>query len=235
MTSSAVRGEAWQTHAACVSADTAKFFSRQPDAAKSICARCPVRPECLHDALDTDASTGIWGGLTYAERLQLPDLPRPRAAALAMLRDLLDPPLSDEDQPERTTPTMTETTTRTEELTTSALLRWAEDHADPDIQAQGARAEAALTGLRTRYVADKELAAVTDEASRLEERLAQLRARQAELAPAKKRRTAPVRDYDSRTVRAWAAEVGVDCPRVGQIPRKVLEAWRTATGSASSA
>ncbi|MGI5408684.1 Lsr2 family DNA-binding protein [Streptomyces chartreusis] len=33
-------------------------------------------------------------------------------------------------------------------------------------------------------------------------------------------------------MRAWAAENGVDCPRVGQIPKRVLDAWRAATAPA---
>ncbi|WP_171111259.1 MULTISPECIES: Lsr2 family protein [unclassified Streptomyces] len=36
------------------------------------------------------------------------------------------------------------------------------------------------------------------------------------------------RALDTRTVRAWADANGIDCPRVGQIPKRVLEAWRTA-------
>lgn len=32
-------------------------------------------------------------------------------------------------------------------------------------------------------------------------------------------------------VRAWAAEHGVDCPRVGTPPRRVYEAWQAAVRS----
>jgi WhiB family redox-sensing transcriptional regulator len=39
--------------------------------ARSICARCEVRPECLEWALVTDERFGVWGGLTYRERMAL--------------------------------------------------------------------------------------------------------------------------------------------------------------------
>ncbi|MFH9610468.1 WhiB family transcriptional regulator [Streptomyces sp. NPDC017448] len=38
------------------------------DKAKSICARCPVKPQCADWALDTRQADGIWGGLTVQER-----------------------------------------------------------------------------------------------------------------------------------------------------------------------
>ncbi|MFI1723887.1 histone-like nucleoid-structuring protein Lsr2 [Streptomyces sp. NPDC020489] len=114
------------------------------------------------------------------------------------------------------------------------LLAWGDSHPDSSAQDQAVRARAAVEGLRARHSADQKLSAITDEAAQLEKRLAELRAREAELAPKKTRRksSSAARDYDTRTVRAWAAEHGVDCPRVGQIPKRVLDAWRTANSSA---
>jgi hypothetical protein len=114
----------------------------------------------------------------------------------------------------------------TEAIPVGQLLKWGDEHPDADVRDQAARARVALTGLRRRYVADQELTAITTEAEQLEKRLAELRAREAELVPAKPKRKAPVRDYDTRTVRAWADAQGVECPRVGQIPKRVLDAWR---------
>lgn len=117
-----------------------------------------------------------------------------------------------------------------EQLPVGQLLKWGDEHPDPEVQDQAARARAALAGLRQRHAADAELTAITTEAEQLEKRLAELRAREAELAPAKtkRKRGSAVRDYDSREVRAWAAEQGVECPSFGQIPKRVLDAWRTA-------
>ncbi|WP_406157695.1 WhiB family transcriptional regulator [Streptomyces canus] len=123
-----------------------------------------------------------------------------------------------------------------ETLKVSVLLKWGDEHPDPDVQDQAARGRAILTALRNRHAADAELTALATEREQLEKRLAELHAREAELAPVKKakRKTATVvRDYDSRTVRAWAEDNGIDCPRVGQVPKRVLDAWRAANIPAS--
>ena len=36
--------------------------------ARTVCARCEIRLECLALALSTNRLTGVWGGLTAAER-----------------------------------------------------------------------------------------------------------------------------------------------------------------------
>lgn len=122
-------------------------------------------------------------------------------------------------------------------LPVGALLKWAEGHDDKHVRDQAARARTALDELRTRHAADQELAAITSQAEHLEKQLAELRARQAELSPAKKRKQTGsyVRDYDTRTVRAWAKDNGIDCPGVGQIPKRVLDAWRAATSNEPAA
>ena len=59
--------------AACRGCDP-KMFEPPPkdyaaiDAARQICARCPIRRECLRVALATPDTQGIWGGLTTGER-----------------------------------------------------------------------------------------------------------------------------------------------------------------------
>ena len=252
----------WRKHAACAGQDTALWFptNGQSATAKQICGRCPVRAECLYDALKTEPSYGrygMWGGLTGQQRHDLPALPMPRAVALAALREVFDrlpdpdfdPQPDRTDQPMPTAPVPNQaapvvdvqlkdsadvrlkpvTDNDPARLPVGKLLAWGDQHADPEIQDQAARARAALAGLRQRYTADRELSAITSEAKQLEERLAALRAREAELAPKpRKKRGSYVRDYDTRTVRAWAEANGVDCPRKGQIPKRVLDAWRAA-------
>jgi WhiB family redox-sensing transcriptional regulator len=64
----------WMEHARCAGDDPETFYpvgsSRAADyePAKTICASCPVRNDCLRYALDTDEEHGVWGGLTPDER-----------------------------------------------------------------------------------------------------------------------------------------------------------------------
>ncbi|MDX5569822.1 Lsr2 family protein [Streptomyces sp. ID05-04B] len=118
-----------------------------------------------------------------------------------------------------------------ESLPVGRLLKWAEEHPDADVQATAQRTHAGLVGLRNRYDADQELTAITTEAEQLEKRLAELRARREELAPAKPRKKQQL-GYDSQTVRAWARDNDVDCPATGRVPKAVVDAWRAATASA---
>ncbi|MET9140526.1 WhiB family transcriptional regulator [Streptomyces parvulus] len=447
MTSLAFR-EDWRSRAACAVGTSSTFHKSYPVPAKEVCGRCPVRPECLYDAVATKAPTGVWGGLTREERKLLPVLPTDRAKALGVLRDVLDatdaaaveehdaqhstvvpgpapaappraeakpreapstaalppaaeappapaaeatqptdrsaqarpnggrhtpeqraviarrtvqmlragasyseitaelgissptivrirrraglphsgrtgapparskaevlalhvelysdgharwtgpmagrmaqlhaeqdrfnarrvvfeehhgrPPvgrvrsncgeqaciagahlidrvLRDAQHPavaghstalsEGNSPAVT-TTPSAPPLPTKDLIKWAEEHADSSVQALAARVREGLTDLRLRYEADHELTAIASKKEELEAQLAALTAREAELSPRKKRKAgAYVRDYDTRTVRAWAAENGVDCPGRGQIPKHVLDAWRAAVSSATA-
>jgi WhiB family transcriptional regulator, redox-sensing transcriptional regulator len=68
----------WQFAGACRDADAALFFSSDSErgarravreaAAKAICRRCPVRPECSAHALAVGEAHGVWGGMSEADR-----------------------------------------------------------------------------------------------------------------------------------------------------------------------
>jgi WhiB family transcriptional regulator, redox-sensing transcriptional regulator len=61
----------WADLASCRSLSPDLFFpetANDEDAAKSVCAGCPVRAECLEHALAAGEPYGIWGGLTLRER-----------------------------------------------------------------------------------------------------------------------------------------------------------------------
>ena len=61
----------WRLDAACRDLDTAIFFPETDeavDAAKAVCATCPVRQACLEFALITRQDDGVWGGLDENER-----------------------------------------------------------------------------------------------------------------------------------------------------------------------
>lgn len=72
----------WRHAAACRGEDPALFFApsyfekrgekeSREAVAKAICARCPVRMECLDFALDTQETHGVWGGCNEMERRRL--------------------------------------------------------------------------------------------------------------------------------------------------------------------
>ncbi|HEU4425242.1 MAG TPA: WhiB family transcriptional regulator [Pilimelia sp.] len=59
--------------AACRSGDPDALFVQgaEQNMAKRICRGCPVRVECLADALDNRIEFGVWGGMTERERRAL--------------------------------------------------------------------------------------------------------------------------------------------------------------------
>jgi WhiB family transcriptional regulator, redox-sensing transcriptional regulator len=63
----------WAPRAACREASPDKLFVRgaEQNQAKKVCATCPVRPECLAEALDNEIEWGVWGGMTERERRAL--------------------------------------------------------------------------------------------------------------------------------------------------------------------
>lgn len=63
----------WTTRAACRGTDPDALFVQgaAQNRAKAVCLGCPVRAECLADALDNRVEFGVWGGLTERERRAL--------------------------------------------------------------------------------------------------------------------------------------------------------------------
>ncbi|MEU9298452.1 WhiB family transcriptional regulator [Streptomyces sp. NPDC048266] len=68
----------WRTEAACANPDVdpnvffrhgaAKRGRHWAQAAKKVCARCPVDDFCLQVALQSREGVGVWGGKTPSER-----------------------------------------------------------------------------------------------------------------------------------------------------------------------
>jgi WhiB family redox-sensing transcriptional regulator len=79
----------WRHRAACRDKDPELFFpisdmgpgARQAAEAKAVCARCPVREQCLRYALDNGLDHGVFGGTTELERRKLTRSRRQRQAA----------------------------------------------------------------------------------------------------------------------------------------------------------
>jgi WhiB family redox-sensing transcriptional regulator len=53
------------------------------DAARQICAECPVKAECLEYALENRIDHGVWGGCSERERRRIQRRRRQEAAATA--------------------------------------------------------------------------------------------------------------------------------------------------------
>lgn len=68
----------WQLEAACRETENSLFFHptgergsahrAREEAAKAVCAGCPVLTECRRHALATREPFGVWGGLSEEER-----------------------------------------------------------------------------------------------------------------------------------------------------------------------
>jgi WhiB family redox-sensing transcriptional regulator len=72
----------WRVGALCRGDDAVHFFapshlerkeerSLRESRAKALCARCPVREQCLEAALGSHEPHGIWGGLNELQRSRL--------------------------------------------------------------------------------------------------------------------------------------------------------------------
>ncbi|MDT3767194.1 WhiB family transcriptional regulator [Gleimia hominis] len=83
----------WQFQAACRDMDTELFFHpegergstrrRRAEAAKAICATCPVLEQCREHALRVMEPYGVWGGMTEEERREVARSRKRRRASVA--------------------------------------------------------------------------------------------------------------------------------------------------------
>jgi len=65
----AVQREDWTMRAKCRGMEDALFpEASDQKRAKLVCSGCPVRFECLAEALDNRIEWGVWGGMTERER-----------------------------------------------------------------------------------------------------------------------------------------------------------------------
>lgn len=63
----------WTAYGACSASPPDDLFveGAAQRSAREVCAGCPVRIECLVDALDNRVLFGVWGGMTERERRAL--------------------------------------------------------------------------------------------------------------------------------------------------------------------
>jgi WhiB family redox-sensing transcriptional regulator len=76
----------WMAKGSCRNYPPAAFFPSDGvgvDAARKICAACPVQEACLEYALVQRIDHGVWGGCSERERRRILKRRRQEAAALA--------------------------------------------------------------------------------------------------------------------------------------------------------
>ena len=63
----------WRERGSCKGSNPDALFIKgaAQNRAKTVCFGCPVRSECLADALDNRIEFGVWGGMTERERRAL--------------------------------------------------------------------------------------------------------------------------------------------------------------------
>ena len=64
----------WQNDARCTEVDPEIFFPERGGssrAARTVCAQCNVRAQCLEYALNNKEQFGIWGGTSERERRRI--------------------------------------------------------------------------------------------------------------------------------------------------------------------
>lgn len=68
----------WRAGAACTGIDTALFFPERGEAngpdirvIRDVCGRCPVRDDCLDEAVNDPDVKGIWAGTSWKQRARL--------------------------------------------------------------------------------------------------------------------------------------------------------------------
>lgn len=234
----------WASRAACRGTPIAMWFppaASQYPAAQWYCDRCPVRRECLEEALRTepaDRRYGMRAGLNPRERddiargdtpfpafpapLPLPAAPtiqRPEGAPAVSITDITPSPRKD---PADSVP-----------ATAEALIEWGAAQQSSRLQTLAGKARAALTDLRQAAARESKVAAAEDRIARLKAQLANaekdLRAAKGTPAAAKagsSSKPEPAEDYPA--IRAWAREHGVDVGAVGRPARAVIEAYHAA-------
>ena len=93
-------------------------------------------------------------------------------------------------------------------------------HDDKKVAKQADRTIDQVRKLMDLVTAYDEKAATRAEVERLEQQL-----RDAKAKLRKPNDPTPTGEVDAKTVRAWAAANGVDCPNVGRVPKHVVEAY----------
>jgi WhiB family redox-sensing transcriptional regulator len=84
--------EDWKLYAKCRGTEDDMFPEGSAQKkVRGVCYPCPVRVDCLAEALDNRIEWGVWGGLTERERRQLLKDHQHVSSWSQMLRDCAEP------------------------------------------------------------------------------------------------------------------------------------------------
>jgi hypothetical protein len=221
----------WSEQAACLGTPEAIWYPGKGNSARSAysnaqwyCDRCPVRRECLTEALAVElpsARYGMRAGLTPGERDAIhngeqpfPDFPtpptvyRPEGAAVTVTD--ISPT---QQQPNAAVPT-----------TAEELIAWGSAQTSSRIQGMAGKAHRVLVDLRQE--AERQIRVAESEA-RIARLKAQLANAEQDLAAAKgtKPKATKGSGEDYAAIRAWAREKGMVVADVGRPARAVIDAY----------
>lgn len=243
----------WATRAACRGTPLTIWFPGKGNSATTAyktatwyCDRCPVRRECLDEALRVESSGARYGmraGLDPTERdaigrgeSPLPNFPPPLPLPACVARRLEGVPAVSVTDITPTAPPPPPPPGHAP-LTDEALIAWGAAHSSSRVQALAGKVSGALADLRKAYERDGKVAAAEARVSRLKAQLANaerdLRAAKgtAPTKPAIAPKPEPPKKAPSvgyTAIREWAREHGIECGSVGRPGRAVLEAYRAA-------
>lgn len=224
----------WAERAACLGTPEAIWYPGKGNAAKSAyataqwyCDRCPVRRECLTDALAIElpsARFGMRAGLTPSERdaihngaTPFPDFPPPSTihspeGAAAMTVTDISP--SAQQQPNRAVPS-----------TAEELIAWGAANTSSRIQGMAGKAHRVLVDLRNE--AERQIKVAESEArvARLKAQLANAEQDLAAAKGVKPKAASKIPGEDYAAIRVWARQKGMVVADVGRPARAVIDAY----------
>lgn len=230
----------WSEEAACIGTPDALWFPGRGTAAHAAyataqwyCNRCPVRRECLQEALDVElpgARYGMRAGLTPAERSAIyngdrpfPDFPpplnihRPEGAAAMTVTDISPKT----PQPSGATPSSAED-----------LIAWGAAHTSSRIQGLAGKVQRALVDLRQEAERQTRVAESEARIARLKAQLANAEQDLAAAKGTKPKASSQPSGEDYAAIRAWARQRGLVVADVGRPARAVIDAYHAAQHAA---
>jgi hypothetical protein len=244
----------WANRAACRGTPDTIWFPRKGNnattaytAARWYCDRCPVRLQCLDEALSVEVPGlrfGMRAGLNPDQRddiarghAPMPVFPAPLPLPAPRPEGVLVMPDTAPEPPSRPGPQLVPPAAPAPDPSASAeaLIAWGTAHASSRVQSLAGKTRGALADLRQAYERESKVAAAEARVARLK---AHLENAQRDLAAARGGKAKPAgaapapRSEDYPAIRAWAREQGIEVPVRGIPKREIREAYYAAQRAA---